>query len=61
MVILGGNPDTPFAIKSGGHTFNKGFSSTTGVLISLSRLTEVTYHPKLNSVTLGMGNICEFA
>lgn len=50
---------TPFAVKGGGHTFNPGFSSTTGVHIALSRLNGVKYHPESNSVILGMGGICE--
>lgn len=51
---------TPFAIKSGGHTFNQGFSSTTGVHIALSRLNGVTYNSGANTVTLGMGGICMY-
>lgn len=55
-----GKTTTPFAIKGGGHAFNAGHSSTTGVLIATSRLDGVAYDPKTHSVTLGMGGICEF-
>lgn len=48
---------TPFAIKSGGHASNPGFSSTTGVHISLARLKNVTLSADKQFVTLGMGNI----
>lgn len=57
MKILG-KTTTPFAIKAGGHTFNQHFSSTLGIQIALTRLNEVTYDKKSNTVTLGMGNTC---
>ncbi len=45
----------PFGIKSGGHTLNPGFSSTTGVQISMSRFSNVTYHPNNQTVDVGSG------
>jgi hypothetical protein len=35
-------PDVGFAVKSGGHNANFGFSSTTGVLISMSNINSTT-------------------
>ncbi|KAL1857352.1 hypothetical protein Plec18170_003476 [Paecilomyces lecythidis] len=48
---------TPFAVKSGGHASNPGFSSTTGVHISLNRLTQVVFNDDKSTVELGMGII----
>lgn len=45
----------PFAIKSGGHTTNPGFSSTVGVHISLSRFSDVTYDPDTQTAAVGAG------
>ncbi|KAL4063633.1 hypothetical protein V8B97DRAFT_2026278 [Scleroderma yunnanense] len=45
----------PFAIKGGGHTTNPGFSSTTGVQISLSRFSDVVYDPEAQTATVGAG------
>lgn len=59
MKILG-TRTTPFGIKSGGHSFNQGFSSTLGVQIALKRLNGVTYNKASNTVTLGLGGICGF-
>ncbi|KAH6718370.1 hypothetical protein BKA61DRAFT_599528 [Leptodontidium sp. MPI-SDFR-AT-0119] len=46
---------TPFAIKSGGHASNPGFSSTTGVHISLVRLNQVTLSFDKKTVEIGTG------
>jgi len=46
---------TPFAVKSGGHASNPGFSSTTGVHISLARLNQVTLSGDKNTVEIGTG------
>ncbi|KAJ9376548.1 CAZyme family AA7 [Paecilomyces variotii] len=48
---------TPFAIKSGGHASNPGFSSTTGVHISFNRMTQVVFNDDKSTVELGMGVI----
>ncbi|KAH8987975.1 FAD-binding domain-containing protein [Lactarius hatsudake] len=42
-----GSTRTPFAVKGGGHAFNPGFSSTTGVQISMTRFNSV----ELNNAT----------
>lgn len=36
VMKLVGETRTPFAIKSGGHASNQGFSSTEGVLVSIA-------------------------
>ncbi|KAJ7262806.1 FAD-binding domain-containing protein [Mycena rebaudengoi] len=46
---------TPFAIKGGGHTSNRGFSSTTGVHISLARFNYTTLDVSAETVTIGAG------
>lgn len=48
---------TPFAVKSGGHASNQGFSSTTGVQISLVRLNQVTLSADKSTVEIGLGNV----
>ena len=45
----------PFAIKGGGHTFNPGFSSTTGIHISMTRFRNVNYHSDNQTVDIGAG------
>lgn len=47
----------PFAVKSGGHASNPGFSSTTGVHISLVRLKNVTLSADKSTATVGLGNV----
>ncbi|OSX58521.1 hypothetical protein POSPLADRAFT_1152722 [Postia placenta MAD-698-R-SB12] len=54
LQILGENR-TPFAIKGGGHIMNPGFSSTTGVQISMSRFRHVDYDPSSQTATIGAG------
>ena len=51
----------PFAIKGGGHTLNPGFSSTVGVLISMSRFQKVVYHRHKLTADLGAGLIWDDA
>lgn len=46
---------TPFAVKSGGHASNPGFSSTTGVHISLVRLNQVSLSADKKTVEIGTG------
>ncbi|KAM3451210.1 hypothetical protein MY3296_005466 [Beauveria thailandica] len=55
MRIIGGSR-TPFAIQSGGHTTNPGFSSTKGVHISLTRLTQIHLSQDKSTVEVGLGN-----
>ncbi|KAI5120619.1 hypothetical protein M0805_008094 [Coniferiporia weirii] len=52
-----GRPDirAPFAVKSGGHAYNLGHSSTPGVQISLARFTDLTYDEEQGTVSIGMG------
>ncbi|KAH9990419.1 hypothetical protein BJV77DRAFT_1068929 [Russula vinacea] len=52
--ILGSNR-TPFAVKGGGHTTNPGFSSTTGVQISMSRFNEIKVNSASGTVEVGAG------
>lgn len=42
-------------VKSGGHAYNLGFSSTTGVQISLVRFNGLTVNRAARTVTLGTG------
>ncbi|EJD05533.1 FAD-binding domain-containing protein [Fomitiporia mediterranea MF3/22] len=44
-----------FAVKSGGHAYNIGQSSTPGVQISLSRFTNISYDSVRGTVSIGMG------
>ncbi|KIJ54877.1 hypothetical protein M422DRAFT_153464, partial [Sphaerobolus stellatus SS14] len=48
---------TAWGIKSGGHAFNAGFSSTPGVLISTARFNEIDYSPASSTVRVGSGNL----
>ncbi|KAF8899585.1 hypothetical protein CPB84DRAFT_1780125 [Gymnopilus junonius] len=52
-----GSTSTPFAVKGGGYASNPGFSSTTGVHISLKRFSEVTYDQASQTVVVGAGLI----
>ncbi|KAL5512399.1 hypothetical protein ACEPAG_3391 [Sanghuangporus baumii] len=45
----------PFAIKSGGHAYNIGHSSTTGVQISMTKFDGLEYDPESSTVTIGSG------
>ncbi|KAJ6580391.1 hypothetical protein DFH09DRAFT_1440762, partial [Mycena vulgaris] len=58
ILQLVGSTRTPFAVKGGGHAWNPGFSSTTGVQIDMSRFNSVAYS-KTNApngvVTFGAG------
>ncbi|KAJ6583298.1 hypothetical protein B0H10DRAFT_886542 [Mycena sp. CBHHK59/15] len=57
IIQILGSTETPFAVKGGGHTANPGFSSTTGVHISMSRFSGVTYNKARGTVTVGSGLI----
>jgi len=46
--------DLPFALRSGGHSY-AGYSSTTGLLIDLSRLNDISVDPAADEVTVGTG------
>ncbi|TDL17542.1 FAD-binding domain-containing protein [Rickenella mellea] len=45
----------PFAIKSGGHAYNIGQSSTTGIQLSLVKFNTVSYNPSTKTATIGTG------
>ncbi|KAH9980424.1 hypothetical protein BJV74DRAFT_887836 [Russula compacta] len=47
--------DVSFAVKSGGHATNPGFSSTQGIQISMSRFTNISYDQNRNQLTVGAG------
>jgi FAD/FMN-containing dehydrogenases len=44
-------------VKGGGHATNPGFSSSPGVLISMSRFNVVTYDATTKTATVGAGSI----
>ena len=44
-------------VKGGGHQTNPGFSSTTGVHISLKKFSEIEYDAQKSVVTVGAGLI----
>lgn len=46
---------TPFAVQSGGHASNPGFSSTIGVHISLDKLDQITLSADQKTVEIGFG------
>lgn len=50
-----GETRTPFAIKGGGHATNPGFSSTSGVQISMTRFNNVTLNRAASTVEIGAG------
>lgn len=56
LELLGKN-QTPFAVRSGGHTANSGFSSTPGVQIALFQFSEIVYDADAQTATIGMGLI----
>ncbi|KIM38915.1 hypothetical protein M413DRAFT_239222 [Hebeloma cylindrosporum] len=58
-IILGivGKTRTRFAVKGGGHAVNPGFSSSTGVQISMSRFSDVVYNPRHQTAEIGAGLI----
>ncbi|TDL24028.1 FAD-binding domain-containing protein [Rickenella mellea] len=45
----------PFAVKGGGHAYNLGHSSTSGVQISMAKFNALTHDPVANTVTIGTG------
>jgi FAD/FMN-containing dehydrogenase len=48
---------TVFAVRSGGHSYNAGFSSTSsGVLLDLQYLNSISYSAENNTVKVGTGN-----
>jgi hypothetical protein len=50
-------PEVPFAVKSGGHNPNAGFSSVDGgILISFQNLNDTTLSPDQNTAVVGPGS-----
>ena len=45
----------PFAVKGGGHSTNRGFSSTQGVHISMTRFNDIAIRKDSRSVEIGAG------
>jgi FAD/FMN-containing dehydrogenase len=54
VLSLVGAARTPFAVKSGGHAQNPGFSSTPGVHVSMARFNEVTYDADAQTAWVGV-------
>jgi len=52
-----GETRTPFAVKGGGHATNPGFSSTTGIQISMTRFNQVIVDKTASTVEVGTGLI----
>lgn len=50
-----GSTRTPFAVKGGGHAYNPGFSSTSGVQISMTRFNSVKLNDATRTVDAGSG------
>ncbi|KAG0641308.1 hypothetical protein HOY80DRAFT_1113648 [Tuber brumale] len=47
----------PFAVRSGGHSPNRGWANIEGgVLVELSQINEITYDPASTNVVVGTGN-----
>ncbi|VDB99546.1 unnamed protein product [Peniophora sp. CBMAI 1063] len=53
--IIVGLTRTPFAVKGGGHATNVGFSSTTGVQVSMTRFNNITLSEDMATVDIGAG------
>ena len=47
----------PFGINGGGHSLNPGFSSSTGIQISMRRFRKVVYYSNNQTVDVGSGLI----
>ncbi|KAM7192112.1 hypothetical protein V8F33_008537 [Rhypophila sp. PSN 637] len=56
-VKIVGDTRTPFAIKSGGHASNPGFSSTPSVHISMERMNQIILSADKKTVEVGFGNL----
>ncbi|KAJ2920997.1 hypothetical protein H1R20_g16100, partial [Candolleomyces eurysporus] len=55
ILLTVGISRTPFAVQSGGHTTNPGWSSTKGVHISLNSLRSINYDSASQTVEIGTG------
>lgn len=45
----------PFGLNGGGHSLNPGFSSSSGIQISMRRFRQVVYHSNNQTVDIGSG------
>lgn len=52
-----GDTRTPFALMSGGHSSNPGFSSTEGVHISFKKMDQVVLAEDNSTVEIGAGRV----
>ncbi|TDL27762.1 FAD-binding domain-containing protein [Rickenella mellea] len=52
-----GSTRTPFAVIGGGHSTNKGFSSTPGIQIAMYRFSNITYNKNTGTADVGSGLI----
>ncbi|KAK7033699.1 hypothetical protein VNI00_012699 [Paramarasmius palmivorus] len=59
ILTIVGKHQTPYGVKSGGHTTNPGWSSSPGVLIVTSRFNGVSYDPATNIAAVGPGQTGE--
>jgi len=57
VLMIVGSTRTPFAVKSGGHASNPGFSSTNGVFISLVKMKQIVLSADKSTVEVGLGNV----
>lgn len=55
MQVLATHDNVKFAIKGGGHSTNPGFSSTTGIQISMANFNELEYNSKTKNLRIGAG------
>lgn len=55
MKVLKTYDKVKFAVKGGGHSTNPGFSSTTGIQISLANFNELEYNSKTQNLRIGAG------
>ncbi|KAI3607394.1 hypothetical protein WG66_004638 [Moniliophthora roreri] len=59
ILSIVGERQTPYGVKSGGHTTNPGWSSSPGVLIVTSRFNDVSYDASTNVASVGPGQTGE--
>lgn len=55
MQVLARHVNVKFAVKGGGHSTNPGFSSTTGIQISMANFNDLEYNSKTENLRIGAG------
>lgn len=55
MKVFKTHDKVKFAVKGGGHSTNPGFSSTTGIQISMANFNELEYNSKTQNLRIGAG------